>query len=87
MNNLVYDMESAPWDLVDLFDDPDDALWCWETILKETLSTHIKTRKVKVRRDNQPWMTGKIRKILKRTLQIISQSQKYWEKLHRMEGL
>ena len=58
-----------------IFNDPDDSLWCWETILKDTLSFHIKTRKVKVRRENQPWMNGAIRKSLNERYKLFTKAK------------
>ena len=54
MDVLRQDLDTSPWDLIDLFDEVDDALWCWETIFKGTLSQHVKTRKVNIRSDNNP---------------------------------
>ena len=52
-----HDLECVPWDIVSLFDDVDDSLWCWYHLLNDVISEHVKTRKVKVRSNNQPWMT------------------------------
>lgn len=60
--DLQYELQSAPWDLIDLFDDVDDAVWCWELIFKETFSNHLKERKVKVSA-NEPWMTRDIKSL------------------------
>ena len=54
MDVLRQDLDTSPWDLIDLFDEVDDAFWCWETIFKGTLSQHVKTRKVNIRSDNNP---------------------------------
>ena len=64
MINLQHDLENSLCQLIDLFDDPNDSLWCWETVFKSTLFEHVKPRKVKVCSDNQPWMTGTLRKSL-----------------------
>ena len=34
-NKLQQDLENSPWQLIDLFDDPNDSLWCWETMFKK----------------------------------------------------
>ena len=57
---LREDLDFAPWHLINLFEDPDDSLWCWEYMFKDVISSHIKTRKIKVRSNNQPWITGEI---------------------------
>ena len=75
LNKLKYDLECTPWLLIDLFDDPDDSLWCWEKLLKDTISAHVKERKVKVRSDNQPWMTGDIRKHMNERYKLFNKAK------------
>ena len=55
IKDLKLDFASVPWNLIDMFDDPDDAAWCWETMFKNTISAHFKTRKVKTRSSSEPW--------------------------------
>ena len=63
-SKLNEDLEACPWHIISLFDDPEDALWCWERLFKDILSSHVNTRKVKVRNNNQPWMNGEVRKAI-----------------------
>ena len=61
--------------MIDLFDDVNDSLWCWENLFNEIISDHIKTRKVKVRTNNQPWMTGDIRKMLNKRYKLFQKAK------------
>lgn len=70
-SKLTNDFEFAPWHLVDLFDDVDDSLWCWEYMFQDIISENIKTRKVKVRTTNQPWINGEIRKTLNERFKLL----------------
>ena len=71
-NKLQHDLENSPWQLIDLFDDPDDSLWCWETMFINALVNHAKARKVKVRSENQPWMTGTLRKSINNRFKLFN---------------
>ena len=44
---LREDLDFTPWHLIDLFEDPDDSLWCWEYMFKDVISSHIKQEKSK----------------------------------------
>lgn len=69
------DLECVPWDIVSMFEDVDDSLWCWNHLLKDVISEHVKTRKVKVRSNNQPWMTGEIRKIINNRYKLLKKAR------------
>lgn len=58
--NLQCDLQSAPWNLSDIFDNADDAVWCWETMFKGTFSECLKQRKIKVRAALQRGQNTKI---------------------------
>ena len=58
-----------------MFDDPDDAAWCWETMFKNTISAHVKTRKVKIRSSSEPWMSGTIRKALNNRFKLLKKAK------------
>lgn len=74
--NLQRDLQSAPWNLIDIFDDADDAAWCWESMFKCTFSDHLKQRKVKVRSANEPWMSRGIRKALNNRFKLFKKAIK-----------
>ena len=61
---MIDDFNKVPWHISSIFDDVNDVLWCWETLYKNTLSIHLKSRKVKIRQQSQPWMNTEIRKQL-----------------------
>ena len=76
LDQLKEDFQSAPWQLIDLFDDVIDSLWCWEMLFNEIISDHVKTRKVKVKTKNQPWMTGDIRKMLNKRYRLFQKAKR-----------
>ena len=42
IEQLKDDFQSAPWQLIVLFDDVNDSLWCWEKLFNEIISDHVK---------------------------------------------
>ena len=68
-------LEFVPWHIVSLFDDVDDSLWCWNHLLKSVISEHVKTRKVKVRSNNKPWMTRDVRKVINERYRILKKAR------------
>ena len=75
MDQLQRDFHSTPWDLIDLFDDVDDSLWCWEQLFHQTLSDHLKSRKVKIRTNSLCWMNTEIRKVLNQRFKLFMQAK------------
>ena len=65
------DLEAVPWHIIEIFDDVDDSLWCWQSLFNQVVSDHVKTRKVKVRGNNQPWMTGDLRKMINNRYKLL----------------
>ena len=65
------ELETVPWHIISIFDDVDDSLWCWEYLYHSVISEHVKTRKVKVRKNNQPWMTGEVRKAINNRYKLL----------------
>ena len=57
------ELDAAPWQIISIFDDV-DCLWAWETLFTDTIKSHVRERKVKIRTENAPWMTGNVRKEL-----------------------
>ena len=72
---LDQDLETCPWHIISIFDDVDDSLWCWEYLFKNVLSSHVTTRKVKVRNNNQPWMNGEVRKAINDRYKLLNKAR------------
>ena len=64
ITNLKHNMASAPWSVVEIFDDIDDMTWAWETLYKNILNEHLTERKAKIRSKSLPWMNSHIRKTM-----------------------
>ena len=69
------DLEAVPWHIIEIFDDVDDSLWCWQSLFNQVVSDHVKTQKVKVRGNNQPWMTGDLRKMINNRYKLLMKAR------------
>ena len=55
------DIEKLPWSVLDTFDDPDDALDTFISLIEGVLNDHIPWREKRVKRVTQPqWMSNDI---------------------------
>ena len=45
-DELLRDLHETPWWMVEAFDNPDEALQCWEGLFAEMLSRHAPIKKV-----------------------------------------
>ena len=64
--------KTTPWNIIELFDDVDDALLYWQHLFKYSPSPdHVKTRRVKVR--GKP---GEIRKAINKRYEALTKARK-----------
>jgi len=75
IEKLKSDFTSVPWQVCDIFNDVDDAVFVWEKLYKEVIEEHVKSRKVKVRAKTHPWMNGAIRKQLNNRYNLLKKAQ------------
>lgn len=55
------DIQSVPWDITKVFEDADDALDSWYSLLLEVTDKHVPIKQHRVKRKNQPnWLTSDI---------------------------
>ena len=58
---FIEDLQAIPWDVVNIFEDVDDALETWYSLLFEVIDKHIPLKHHRVKRKNQPtWLTTEI---------------------------
>ena len=68
-------MSSAPWSVVEVFDDGDDKLHAFDLLFNEILDRHAPIRSIKVRGKPNPCITEEIRELMK--------SRNVWRKTAR----
>ena len=82
---LQQDMENAPWSVINIFDDIDDAEYAFNTLYNNIIKANIPEKKVKVRSISLPWITSDIRKLMNKRYKLLQQAKKtqsedlWWE--------
>ena len=60
-NKFINDLQSAPWDVIKIFDDVNDIVETWSTLFCDIVDKHLPLRKHRVKRKQQPkWLTADI---------------------------
>ena len=91
IETLKHAFITAPWSVIEAFDDPDDITWAWETLYKDIVNDHISQRRVKIRSDSLPWMNSHIRKTMNKRYNILKQaketgSKEQWEEYKKLRN-
>ena len=61
VDNFRQDIESAPFHVATIFDEPNDVLWAWQTLFNCVCDKHVPWKEVKIRSRSDPWITNEIR--------------------------
>ena len=61
INSFRHDLETAPFQIASIFDDPDDHLWAWQCLFNDICNEHAPWKEVKVRSSSDPWISCDIR--------------------------
>ena len=56
------DLQNIPWSVLDIFDSPDDKLYCFEMLFNGCLDDHAPWRTFRSRKKRLPWITPSILK-------------------------
>lgn len=60
-NKFISELQSVPWDVVQVFDHPDDILEAWTDLFLEVVDRNVPIRQHRVKHKNQPrWLTSEI---------------------------
>ena len=67
LHNFRRDMETAPFHIASVFDDPGDVLWAWQSLFVNICDEHALWKEVEIRSRSAPRISNEIRhKINKR---------------------
>ena len=80
---FIHDLKNAPWDLLDISDDPNDMVYTWENLFLEVLDRHAPLRKTRVKNKLSPWLTPHIKKLMYKRDYLKKQSIKNKSKSYR----
>ncbi|PFX17833.1 putative RNA-directed DNA polymerase from transposon BS [Stylophora pistillata] len=73
---FVKDIESAPWSVCSVFNDPDDCYWAWLRIFKDICQVHAPYREVKIRSVSVPWITPQIQHLTNKRFKMLKMAQR-----------
>ena len=67
---FFHDLQSLPWSIMDIFDDPSDILEIFNHLFKNVLDLHVPLCEMKPRKIGAPWITHELCKLMKRRNQL-----------------
>ena len=56
-----HDLETAPFHIASIFDDPDNRLWAWKILFDDICNDHAPWKEVRIKSCAPPWLTNDIR--------------------------
>ncbi len=76
--NLISDLQEAPWHVMDTFDTIDEMWEFWKGLFLSVIDEHAPFVKVRVRPDSIPWITVEVRRLMR--------ARNYYRNKHRKTG-
>ena len=65
-NRFLNDLNSVPWEIIEQFDEVDDMVSIWSTLLLEVLDRHAPIKSHRIKKKYQPdWLTPEIMDLMK----------------------
>jgi len=85
MDNLLSDLESAPWQITEVADDIDEKWESWKKLFFDVVDSHAPLKKVRVKKDQVDWIDAELRSLMRsrnyyRREYHKSHSQDHWNK-------
>ena len=62
--NFLFDLQSAPFHVVEIFDDADDMAWYTSTLIRDVINTHAPIKSKLIKRQSVPYMNSELRKAI-----------------------
>ena len=91
IDDLMSDLETAPWQVLDIYDNVDDKWNYWKTLFLDTLDKHAPLVKVRRRkRENDDWNDAELRKLMRsrnyfRRIHWKSNAKEDWERFNHLK--
>ena len=70
------DLEQAPWSVCQALESADDAYWAWSKLYMELCNENAPLRKIKVRSQSLPWITGKLRHKMNMRYKLLKEAKR-----------
>ena len=62
--DFLYDLQSAPFHVIEIFDDADDMAWYTSTLIRSVIDSHAPVKSKLVKRQSVPYMKSLLRKAI-----------------------
>ena len=88
---LIKDLEESPWDTAFTFDDVEDIVSGWYSMLNDVINAHVPLKQKRVRRESKPkWLSPKILQLMKSRDHLLKKAKRSndpldWSALRRAE--
>ena len=88
--DFLFDLQYAPFHVMNIFDDADDMAWYTSTLISDVIDSHAPVKSKFVKRQSVPYMNSKLRKALysrnmaRNKFRIFG--KKYWEENRRLRN-
>ena len=88
--DFLFDLQCAPFHVMNIFDDADDMAWYTSTLISDVIDSHAPVKSKFVKRQSVPYMNSKLRKALysrnmaRNKFRIFG--KKYWDENRRLRN-
>ena len=91
VDNLVEDLDSAPWNVMDSLEDVDSRWAYWKKLFEEIVESHAPTKKARVKRKSLPWISREIHAMMRARSYSFNKTKKSrkvedWEKFKKVRN-
>ena len=62
--NFLLDLQSAPFHVMEIFDDADDMTWYTSTLIRDVIDAHAPLKSKLIKRQSVPYMNSELRKAI-----------------------
>ena len=84
-DDFLFDLQAAPFHVMDVFDDADDMTWFTSTLISDVIDGHAPVKSKILKQQSVPYMNNKLRKALySRNMarnKFRIHGKKYWEEV------
>jgi len=89
---LLSDLDSAPWSVMDSFDDIDSSWEYWKKLFEQIVNSHIPVQKTRNRAKTLPWISQNAKKLIRarnyyHTMAKKSRNSNDWEQYWKLRNL
>ena len=70
-DDFITDLEQTPLHICNIFNDPGDSLWAFQSMFVEVLNNHAPVEEKRIRSHEPPFMNSKLRKVVRKNARLL----------------